>query len=116
MLGRRNLVKFFTKKIFFCILVTIFCTSVFADPSYPEVEKKNVKVGFYEMEGAQKIDKDGNLSGFYYDYLQAIMQYNSWDLEFITNCDWDSCLEMLKTGEIDILCGVQKKSRKRKSL
>ena len=108
MLGKRNLVKFFEKKIFFCVLVTIFCTSVFADPSYPEVEKKNVKVGFYEMEGAQKIDKDGNLSGFYYDYLQAIMQYNSWDLEFVTDCDWDSCLEMLEKGEIDILCGVQK--------
>ena len=114
MLGKRNLVKFFAKLISFCVLVLIFSSSIFADPSFPEVEKKNVKVGFYEMEGAQKIDKDGNLSGFYYDYLQAIMQYNSWDLEFITNCDWDSCLEMLKTGQIDILCGVQKNAEREK--
>ena len=66
------------------------------------------------MQGAQEIDKDGNLSGFYYDYLQATMQYNSWDLEFVTNCDWDSCLEMLKNGQIDILCGVQKNPEREK--
>ena len=87
MLGKRNLVKFLSKKIIFCVFLLIFCSSIFADPFFPEIVKKKIKVGFYEMEGAQKIDKDGNLSGFYYDYLQAIMQYNSWDLEFVTNCD-----------------------------
>ena len=114
MLGKRNLVKFFAKYFIFCLFTAIFCSSVFADPTYLEVEKKHLKVGFYEMEGAQKVDKDGNLSGFYYDYLQAIIQYNPWDLQFITNCNWDSCLEMLQKGEIDILCGVQKTPEREK--
>ena len=114
MLGKRNLVKFLVKNFIFCLFLIIVCSSVFADPTYPEVEKKHLKVGFYEMEGAQKVDKDGNLSGFYYDYLQAIIQYNPWDLQFITNCDWDSCLEMLQNGEIDILCGVQKTPEREK--
>ena len=114
MLGKRNLVKFLAKNFIFCLFLIIVCSSVFADPTYPEVEKKHLKVGFYEMEGAQKVDKDGNLSGFYYDYLQAVLQYNTWDLEFVTNCDWDSCLEMLQKGEIDILCGVQKTPEREK--
>lgn len=114
MLGIRISTKKLLKKIIFLSVLTIFSAFLFSDPYFPSIERKKVKVGFYEMEGAQKIDKDGNLSGFYYDYLQAIMQYNSWDLEFITNCDWDSCLEMLKTGQIDILCGVQKNPEREK--
>ena len=62
MLGKRNLVKFLVKNFIFCLFLIIVCSSVFADPTYPEVEKKHLKVGFYEMEGAQKVDKDGNLS------------------------------------------------------
>ena len=114
MLGIRISTKKLLKKIIFLSVLTIFSAFLFSDPYIPTIERKKVKVGFYEMEGAQKIDKDGNLSGFYYDYLQATMQYNSWDLEFITNCDWDSCLEMLKTGQIDILCGVQKNPEREK--
>lgn len=114
MLGIRISTKKLLKKIIFLSVLTIFSAFLFSDPYIPSIERKKVKVGFYEMEGAQKIDKDGNLSGFYYDYLQATMQYNSWDLEFITNCDWDSCLEMLKTGQIDILCGVQKNPEREK--
>ena len=114
MLGIRISTKKLLKKIIFLSVLTIFSAFLFSDPYIPSIERKKVKVGFYEMEGAQKIDKDGNLSGFYYDYLQAIMQYNSWDLEFITNCDWDSCLEMLKNGQIDILCGVQKNPEREK--
>lgn len=114
MLGIRISTKKLLKKIIFLSVLTIFSAFLFSDPYIPSIERKKVKVGFYEMEGAQKIDKDGNLSGFYYDYLQATMQYNSWDLEFITNCDWDSCLEMLKNGQIDILCGVQKNPEREK--
>lgn len=114
MLGIRISTKKLLKKIIFLSVLTIFSAFLFSDPYIPSIERKKVKVGFYEMQGAQEIDKDGNLSGFYYDYLQAIMQYNSWDLEFITNCDWDSCLEMLKNGQIDILCGVQKNPEREK--
>lgn len=109
MLGKR----FFL--IFFVIFVFLFLSvNTYADPYFPQIEKKVLNVGFYEMQGAQEIDEQGNLSGFYYDYLQAIMQYSPWDLHFITKCDWNSCLEMLKTGEIDILCGVQKNPEREK--
>lgn len=109
MLGKR----FFL--IFFVIFVFVFFSvNTYADPYFPQIEKKVLNVGFYEMQGAQEIDEQGNLSGFYYDYLQAIMQYSSWDFHFITKCDWNSCLEMLKTGEIDILCGVQKNPEREK--
>lgn len=108
MLGIRFSTKKLLQKIIFLSIFVIFSVFLFADPQFPTTERKIVKVGFYEMQGAQNIDENGILSGFYYDYLQAIMQYNSWNLEFVTNCDWDSCLEMLKNGQIDILCGVQK--------
>ena len=114
MLGIRISTKKLLKKIIFLSIIIFFSVSLFADPQFPEISRTKVKVGFYEMQGAQEIDKDGNLSGFYYDYLQATMQYNSWDLEFVTNCDWDSCLEMLKNGQIDILCGVQKNPEREK--
>lgn len=114
MLGIRISTKKLLQKIIFLIVITIFSVALFADPQFLEIKRKIVKVGFYEMQDAQEIDEYGNLSGFYYDYLQAIMQYNNWDLEFIINCDWDSCLEMLKNGKIDILCGVQKNSEREK--
>ncbi len=114
MLGIRISTKKLLKKIIFLSVLTIFSAFLFSDPYIPSIERKKVKVGFYEMVGAQQIDSEGILSGFYYDYLQAIMQYNSWDLEFVINCDWDSCLEMLKTGDIDILCGVQKNPEREK--
>lgn len=110
---RFSSINFIVTTLFLCFF-TIFPQNLYADPEKPEIYRKVVKVGFYEMQGAQEIDAQGNLKGFYYDYLQAVMQYSNWDLQFITNCGWDDCMEMLLTGEIDILCGVQKNQERNK--
>ena len=48
--------------IFFVILVFVFFSvNTYADPYFPQIEKKILNVGFYEMQGAQEIDEEGNL-------------------------------------------------------
>ena len=71
-------------------------------------QKRTVKVGFYAMSGFQNVNEDGTLSGYAYDYLQALAQYARWDLEYVTDYDWSQCLTALENGSVDLLCGVMK--------
>jgi two-component system sensor histidine kinase EvgS len=63
---------------------------------------KTVRVGWYLVDGLHNIDKDGQASGYDYEYLKAIAQYTGWKYEFVPGT-WDECLSRLEKGEIDIL-------------
>lgn len=71
-------------------------------------EKRVVRVGFYSLPGYQTIDEHGSLGGYAYDYYQALSQYTGWDIEYVTGYNWSECLEMLASGELDLLAGVLK--------
>lgn len=70
---------------------------------------KTLRVGFANQPGTFTVDENGNYSGYEYDYLLQLAQYTGWDYEFIeaTGSDLNSqilnSLEMLKSGEVDIL-------------
>lgn len=75
---------------------------------------KTVRVGFYEMAGYEDVGEDGTPSGYAYDYVQALSQYNAWQIEFVTGYDWSECMTLLENGEIDLLCGVLKTEEREK--
>ena len=69
-------------------------------------EHKKVKVGYYVFEGYHDFDRNGNRSGYGYDYLQEISTYTGWDYEYV-GCTLNTCLQNLKDGKIDILSHIQ---------
>lgn len=102
-------------KSFMTILISItlfICSMV---PVSGEERQKKIRVGFYESPYFQTIEKDGSLSGYSYDYLQAISQYTGWDYEFVKTTTFSECLELLKNGEIDIV-GVMLKTPEREEI
>jgi signal transduction histidine kinase/CheY-like chemotaxis protein/ABC-type amino acid transport substrate-binding protein len=70
---------------------------------------KTVKVGFFAMEGYHMMDDAGNRSGYGYDYLQAMAQYNNWVYDYVGyDKSWSDMLTMLDNGEIDMVTSAQK--------
>jgi len=70
------------------------------------VSEKNVRVGCL---GAPFFitDKNGNMSGYAYDYLQDVAAYTGWSYSYVSGT-WPELFEMLCNGEIDILANVSK--------
>ena len=69
-------------------------------------EGNTVRVGWFESEGYFEKDKNGHLVGFGVDYLNAIAAYTGWDYEYVKSTR-EGCLEMLQTGEIDLMSPVR---------
>lgn len=104
---KRTIQTFFT---------ALLCTTVLFFYAFPRCqaaeEKKNdgdvIRVGYPLQDGLTMKDKDGNYSGYTYDYLREISQYTGWKYEFVEvkgdiNTQITKLDDMLKKGEIDIL-------------
>ena len=72
-------------------------------------ENNTVKVGFYKWDGFNDMDEDGNLSGYGYEYLEHLSRYSDLEFEFVGyEKTWQESMDMLKDGEIDLLCSMIK--------
>lgn len=67
-------------------------------------EHKVVRVGWYE-DVYNNITRNGERSGFSYDYEQSIAGYTGWTYEYV-NGGWEELLEKLAKGEIDLMGSV----------
>ena len=65
---------------------------------------KVVRVGLFE-DTYHKVNVDGELYGYGYEYLQKIASYTGWTIEYV-EADWYTCFDKLASGEIDILNGI----------
>ena len=63
-----------------------------------------VRVGWHEAPYFF-IDQYGRRFGYSYEYQQKIAAYTGWNYEYVEG-GWSELLEMLKTGEIDLLANV----------
>lgn len=63
---------------------------------------KTVRVGYLIYPGYQEGEGDAPKSGYGYEYLQQIAYYAGWEYEYV-NGSFHELLEMLKSGEIDIM-------------
>lgn len=69
-----------------------------------ESEQKVVRVGWYESP-FNYTDQNGRRSGYAYEYQQRIAAYTGWEYEYV-DASWPELLEMVKTGEIDLMSDV----------
>ncbi len=103
------------RRSFIAILISIILFLVLVIPVSGEEKQDKIRVGFYDSPFFQNIEEDGSLSGYSYDYLQAISQYTGWEYEYVMSESFSDCLELLKNGEIDIM-GVMLKTPEREEI
>ena len=67
-------------------------------------ESEVVRVGWYE-DSYHITDKNGNRSGYGYEYEQAVSAYTGWDYDYVTG-NWEELLKKLQDGEIDLMSSL----------
>ena len=88
----------------------LLCAILALNPFLPltayaqEPEQKVVRVGWYESP-FNYTDQNGRRSGYAYEYQQRIAAYTGWEYEYV-DANWPELLEMVKTGEIDLMSDV----------
>ncbi|MFV0516701.1 MAG: diguanylate cyclase domain-containing protein [Aminipila sp.] len=100
------------------MIVTFFPISI---PSHAEVRHmgKAIKVGYFQLDGFNDISSDGVFSGYGYEYLMEVSKYTGWEYEFVykttdqangreRRLTYEEAINMLKSGEVDIVCNVRK--------
>ena len=91
-----------------CFLLCLFLLyTLLPVPAKAEEKTKKsevVRVGWYE-DSYHITDKNGNRSGYGYEYEQAVAAYTGWDYEYVTG-DWTELVEKLQNGEIDLMSAL----------
>lgn len=95
------------KIVFILMIVITFVVTSF--PVYATQETTTIKVGYTLNYGTVISSTVNNQKGYGYDYLTKIFDYvgDEYELEFIC-CEWSDAMDMLTTGEIDILGPITK--------
>ena len=99
------------RRAVFCLLLTGMLLAAllgFAMPASAagsdDTPQPTLRVGFYAYTGYHIMDKDGHRSGYSYEVLQRIAQYENVKFEYLGyDCDANEAADMLERGEIDLL-------------
>ena len=68
-----------------------------------QADEKVIRVG-YDENSTFIQESDGSYYGYGVEYLEKIAEYTGWKYEYVNNGSWHGCLEMLRNGEIDLIC------------
>ena len=99
-------------RVFICFFAACVIFVAFPKVGHSAKDKYNtMRVGYPIQTGLTEIDENGNYSGYTYEYLQEMAQYNGWNFEFVTvegtlDEQLTELLDMLEKGEIDIMGGI----------
>ena len=70
---------------------------------------RTLRVGFYAYTGYHIMDADGNRSGYAYETLQDMAEYENLNYEYLGyDCDANEIMDMLENGEVDIVPMLRK--------
>ena len=90
------------------LIAIVLCLTCFMTSSTMyAMERKNVKVAFFPMEGYHIVNENGTYSGMDVDYLKAISNYVAWDIEYVMCDSWEDALEKLANKEVDLVGSAQ---------
>ncbi|MFH2133803.1 MAG: EAL domain-containing protein [Pseudomonadota bacterium] len=85
-------------------LVAVFAATALSI-SYVQAETRQVRVGLYENPPKIFTMPDGKAAGIMVDILHEIAKQEDWNIRFVA-CEWQACLQQLKTGKIDLMPDV----------
>lgn len=86
------------------LLVLFLCLAVPYRVNAQDEKHEVVRVGWYESPFNYK-DSNGRRTGYAYEYQQKIAAYTGWEYEYV-EASWPELLEMVKSGEIDLMSDV----------
>lgn len=93
---------------FLIIFAFLFLSFFYLYPISTSAEEASViRVGYCPLQGYHAEDTAGNMSGYEIDYLDKIAERMGWTYEFIEAPSWSDAVEMLRSGEIDLLSPAQ---------
>ena len=97
----RRLVSWFLALLF---ALVCFCPPTFAAGTSSAAEQQVEHVGFFRFEGYHEMNTAGEKSGYGYDFLQMIAGYANFKYIYVGyQKTWNDMLDMLDSGEIDML-------------
>lgn len=101
--------KYFNKKRYllsiFIFIITINIILIFSFISFEENKIRQVKIGIYQKEPKVFINNKGEPSGIWVDIIKEIAKREDWKIEYFIS-DWQSCLNGLIDGKIDLMLDV----------
>lgn len=71
-----------------------------------KTEDFTLRVGYWPGYGMTE-DESGRISGYAYEYMKEIAEFNNWNVEFIS-CGWTEGLTLLSQGKIDTFGPLEK--------
>ena len=86
----------------FIIVYLVFAVSVSGFAAH-----RTVRVGLPDTDLSAVEGEDNKNVAFIKEYLQAIAEYADWDYVYVPT-EWEKCLEMVKSGDLDVLFDVSK--------
>ncbi|MBQ8279900.1 MAG: diguanylate cyclase [Roseburia sp.] len=95
------------KKIITFFLTFITTISLLAPVTCYADNHQVIRVCYYPLENLTVDYNEHPYHGYYYDYLQEISQYTGWTYEYVS-ASYAESLSMLKSQEIDLICGIDK--------
>ncbi|WP_409524199.1 EAL domain-containing protein [Nitrincola sp. MINF-07-Sa-05] len=78
-------------------------------------EVLELKIGVYENEPKILMSQSGQPSGILGDLLVEIANRENWQLTAVP-CEWEACLEGIRTGELDLLPDVAENPQRRSEM
>ena len=92
------------KRIIILLIATILTVNVKGTLT-TSAEEDTIRVGYVEQCGFME-ETHGVFEGYGVEYLNEISNYTGWRYEYVYET-WESCLEQLESGNIDIVCMAQ---------
>lgn len=100
---------------FVCLFLTAYSDTSVDGAAQPVQCSGNwtVKAGIFDFDGYHMKDANGNLSGYGIEFLNLVSQYSHLNFTY-TGYDksWNETLEMLESGEIDLVTSEHKTSKR----
>ena len=67
-------------------------------------ERKVVRIAYQEFNKQMMVDGDNKpVSGYAYDYTQAIGTYAGWDIEYVPCSSFSDSVRLLLAGKVDLI-------------
>lgn len=99
------------KKFALCAAVFL-CAAFFLPAEMQSLERRTVKVAYFDLGNYYQKQPDGSVSSFDTSYLSAVSDYAPLSFEFVDCGTWDNALKMLEAHEIDLVGTMQRTSER----
>ena len=104
--SKKNIMRLVIMLLTLCYFLVNSC-SVLADAA--SLQRKQIRVGFFALDGYHNMTLDGARSGYGYDFLRLAARYIDADYTYVGyDKSWDELADMLDKGEIDLLTFARK--------